>query len=106
MFKFEENENVLKIQVSTKRFDATNTEKFKACLEEYSTQPIKYAQVDLASVEFIDSSGVGALLSIHRRLAPNSPPVTLVNPQAAVISILELLRLTQVFDLQLNKSSK
>ena len=55
--------------------------------------------VDLSQVDFIDSSGMGSLLSIHRRLPETHAPVRLINVRPGVQSVLELVRLHRVFDL-------
>lgn len=56
-------------------------------------------EIDLRTVEFIDSSGVGALLTLYRR-APAGVVVHLCNVRAEVRAVLELLRLHQVFVLK------
>lgn len=56
--------------------------------------------IDLGTVEFIDSSGVGALLALCKRL-PAGAAVQLTHVQAEVRAVLELLRLHRVFEISL-----
>jgi anti-sigma B factor antagonist len=55
--------------------------------------------VDLHDVEFIDSSGLGALVSALKTLkrADDSGDVRLARVQPAVASLLEVIRLDRVF---------
>ena len=52
--------------------------------------------IDLRIVDFVDSSGVGALLALCRR-APQGTLVRLVGVKPEVRTVLELLRLHRVF---------
>lgn len=92
----------MKIGIKTKRLDATNSADFKNELDTNCQGDLQNVEVDLSEIEFIDSSGIGALLSIQKRLKNDSEPVILINPKPAVLSIIELLRLHRVFRLQNN----
>jgi anti-anti-sigma factor len=48
--------------------------------------------LDLAGVTFIDSSGVGSLLALHRRYAG----MRIANPSDRVLTLLDLMGLTKV----------
>jgi len=54
--------------------------------------------LDLGTVKFIDSSGVGALLALCKRM-PAGGVVQLTKVQAEVRAVLELLRLHRVFEI-------
>jgi anti-sigma B factor antagonist len=53
--------------------------------------------IDFSDVDFIDSSGIGALLGVQKRLKASDEPVTLLNARNSVIEVIELLRLHRVF---------
>jgi len=55
---------------------------------------------DLASLDFIDSSGVGALLSLYKRLPPPNPSVKLLRVKPTVQAVIELLRLHRIFEIE------
>jgi anti-sigma B factor antagonist len=89
---------VLEMVLRTDRLDAAAAARFKSRLAEIWPSGLTGAAIDLSQVTFIDSSGVGALLSVYRRF-PEGTDVTLraVNPQ--VLAVLELLRLHKIFSL-------
>jgi len=60
---------------------------------------IEQVVLDLKDVDFIDSSGVGALLALQKKIAPQGNPLTLVNANKQVVEVMELLRLHRVFNL-------
>jgi anti-anti-sigma factor len=56
--------------------------------------------LDLQELEYLDSSGLGALVALHRQVAARAGEVRLQHPQPAIRGILELTRLDRVFVLQ------
>ncbi|MFD0463003.1 STAS domain-containing protein [Microvirga aerilata] len=62
--------NVLVVRVAEKRIDASKAPAFKdemtKCIDSGQNQIV----LDLSSVDFIDSSGLGALVSCLKRLGP------------------------------------
>ena len=51
----------------------------------------------LESLEFLDSSGLGALVALRRQVAPRSGMVELQHPQPIVREAIELTRLDRIF---------
>lgn len=96
-FHFQQDGNHLQVALTIPTFDAQVAENFQQGIAETWSDNIHEVTIDIHSVEFIDSSGVGALLAVRKRLPPNAPPVTLVRPQCNVTSVLEMLRLHRVF---------
>ena len=94
------DENALHITVEIANFDASNAgaikESFRKLSESRGGRPVR---VDLSGVDFIDSSGIGALLSLFKACDQN---LTLVKPRPTVVSDLELLRLHRVFPMELD----
>jgi len=98
MFYFTLKNSGIEIDIKTKNFDATNSEKFKIILDEYSIgRDLAFAYINMHEVEFIDNAGVSALLSVHRHLKEGAEPIKLLDPQPAVMHIIELLKLTSMF---------
>ena len=56
--------------------------------------------LDLSGVGYIDSSGVATLVEGLRSARKHGKTFTLVAPSPAVLQVLELTRLDQVFDLR------
>lgn len=78
---------------------ATHAPLFKelahACLDDKHRQ----VEADFTSVRFVDSVGLGALLSVHKRLCERQSRLRLVNPIDSVERFLRLLHMDQVFDI-------
>jgi anti-sigma B factor antagonist len=55
--------------------------------------------IDLSTVTFLDSSGLGALISLHKSLRTQNGAVRLIRPAPNVSQILELTRLHRVFEI-------
>ena len=53
--------------------------------------------IDLSEVNYIDSSGVGSLVEVFRRLKKEGNKLILVNPSERVQSVLEITKLDQFF---------
>lgn len=89
--------NVLTIQ--DQRIDAHNSAELKEYLAQMVERGEKQIIVQLEHVRFIDSSGLGALLSGHKQLAVKAGQFALSNIQPQVLSMFELTRLNRVFDI-------
>ncbi len=59
-----------------------------------------YLVLDLANLDYIDSSGVGALLSLLRLCKERKWTIILTNPQQPVKDLFNLLQLQSIFKLQ------
>lgn len=87
----------MRVSVAVRCLDASQAMDFKNALAGQGFTGVSEIVVDLHQVEFINSSGVGALLSLYRKLPPDNDGVILRGCQAPVRSVLELLRLHRVF---------
>jgi len=56
--------------------------------------------VDLADVEFCDSSGLSALLIADRKMKEHGGTVQLINVHKKIASLLKISMLDRVFDVQ------
>ncbi|GAA2374291.1 STAS domain-containing protein [Dactylosporangium salmoneum] len=64
-----------------------------AVLDEHDTPLV----VDLTAVQFIDSTGLGVLVSVFKRLAGRGQALTLVSPHERLLRIFRLTALDRVF---------
>ena len=62
-----------------------------------SNRGIRAVMVDLAQLEFIDSSGLGVLVSALRRFREHGGDLALQSPKPAALKIFEMTGLTTVF---------
>jgi anti-sigma B factor antagonist len=88
----------LRIIVKLPRLDASTVPGFKKDSSEVWNSKINGVSADLSQVDFLDSAGIGALLSLYRRLPTNSR-FRLRRVRPPVQAIIELLRLHRIFDL-------
>lgn len=81
------------------RLDAEAAGEFRAMLLELVARGDRKFVVDLAAVDFIDSSGLGALVSAlkHLKQLDRSGDVRLARVQPPVGAVLEIIRLNRVF---------
>jgi len=55
--------------------------------------------IDCSEIDFIDSSGVGALLHVNNLLPEGRRPVILSGVSPSVLSVLELVRVHRLFEI-------
>src|SRR5688572_6030360 len=81
------------------RLDIEVAGDFRAMLLSLIEQGNRHLVVDLNDVTFIDSSGLGALVSALKTLKRTNGPgdVRLARVQPPVVSLLEIIRLNRVF---------
>jgi len=81
----------------TGEIDLNHSPSFHESLVDLSHENPKRLIVDLSQVAYIDSSGVGALVEVFRRLKRNGSTMVLVAPSERVSSVLEITKLDQFF---------
>ncbi|WP_395741429.1 STAS domain-containing protein [Prosthecobacter sp.] len=55
--------------------------------------------IDLSGTSFIDSSGLGVLLTLNKNLRARGASLKLLNPSSPVCQLIELTRLHRVFEI-------
>jgi anti-sigma B factor antagonist len=90
----------LKIVVRVRRLDAAAARDFKLECEAAWHAGLSEVEIDLGQVELVDSSGIGALLSVYKKLPAQAAGVKLRRVRPAVQSVIELLRLHRIFEIQ------
>jgi len=98
MFQFQTGSNAFRIIVDEPRFDVSNVSRFRQEFDALCPDNIQSAEIDFTRVELIDSSGVGALLNIRKRIQLPTP-VALRNSCPSVLGVLQTMRLHRVFHL-------
>jgi len=94
-----EKNGVTILSLRAERFDAHNSEIVKEQIKDLYAAGAKKVLVDLGEVRFIDSSGLGALVSGFKSAVSNRGRLTLSGLQSQVESMFELTRLNRVFDI-------
>lgn len=98
-FKTEINGKAILIFVKEERLDANNSEELKAEFNRIFESGSKDLIVDLKEVRFIDSSGLGVLVSGFKNASTRQGTIKLSGLQTQVKSMFELTRLHRVFDI-------
>ncbi|MBN1444395.1 MAG: STAS domain-containing protein [Planctomycetes bacterium] len=80
------------------RLDACVSNEFKRLLVEAVEDGTKKLILDLSGIEFIDSSGLGAIVCCFQKLGPHGR-VALAGPQESVALMLRLTHVDKVFTL-------
>ena len=86
---------LISISFSVDHIDSSNYKEFKQMLKSYITEKVKLI-FNLGALKFIDSSGLGAFLSILRDLHKVHGDMTMYNPGKAVKILFDLVRLNKV----------
>jgi anti-sigma B factor antagonist len=95
----EEKNSVTIISVREERLDAHNSNDLKEEIHSLFEGGKKSILVDLKDVRFIDSSGLGALVSGFKNAISHQGNLKLAGLQSQVKSMFELTRLHRVFEI-------
>lgn len=77
--------------------DALTAPTLRPVLDELAQEPNREVTVDLSALRLIDSSGVGALVSLYKRVRANGGSVRFVGLSEQPLAIFKLLRLDVAF---------
>lgn len=90
---------VVIVFIKEERLDAHNSNDLKSAVKELFESGKKNILVDLRDVRFIDSSGLGALVSGFKNAITQQGVLKLSTLQPQVKSMFELTRLHRVFEI-------
>jgi anti-sigma B factor antagonist len=97
--RIEEKEGIVVVYVREERLDAHNSNELKEEMQRLFHEGKKNILIDLGEVRFIDSSGLGALVSGFKNAITNQGNLKLSGLQPQVKSMFELTRLHRVFEI-------
>lgn len=95
----EEHGEIVKIVVQEERMDAHNSGSLKEEMLKLFDEGKCNLVIDLSSVRFVDSSGLGALVSGFKNASTKDGNLKLCCLQPQVRSMFELTRLHRVFEI-------
>ena len=93
---FKQQDGVAIVEFQRKRIDAALAVKFRDDLQTLISQGNKKVAFNLQHVEFIDSSGLGALVSVMKSLGGNQN-MALCQVKDAVLTVFKLTRMDKIF---------
>ncbi len=82
-----------------KQLGAANANAFRDWVREAMKEPYRNVEVDLSETDFVDSSGLGALIALHKTACSRQGKLRLRNPQPQIQQILDLTRLSTIFEI-------
>ncbi|HYE29986.1 MAG TPA: STAS domain-containing protein [Methylomirabilota bacterium] len=82
-----------------KELGAANSQAFRDQVKGAMTNVQRNIEIDLSETMFVDSCGLGALISLHKTACGRNGTVRLVRPTPPVQQILELTRMHRIFDI-------
>lgn len=94
-----ETQTHLVIRVEESRIDAAIATKFKDRLREIVLRVRKPVMLDMRRVDFMDSSGLGAMIAVRKAL-PEALPLILEGLTPNVDRVFRLTRMDTIFDIR------
>lgn len=91
-------EGVEVIEIPVKALDADSAKEFRKDMEGLTADGGNFV-FDLSKVEFVDSSGLGAILSCLRQLNSKGGDLKLCNMSSPVRAMFELVRMHRVMEI-------
>jgi anti-sigma B factor antagonist len=98
-----QQDDVVVVEFQRKRIDAAFAVKFRDDIQALISQGNKKIVFNLELVEFIDSSGLGALVSVMKSLGGNQN-MALCQVKDAVLTVFKLTRMDKIFVILPSKS--
>lgn len=98
-FEVEKNASSATLTLKEKKLDSTIASELKGEFVLLCTPKLKTLIVNLAAVEFCDSSGLSALLIAERKMKEHGGSVRLIHVHKKVLSILKISMLDRLFQI-------
>lgn len=95
--KPQRTDGVMLVQVPPE-LNATNAMTFREGIRASLTPTTTTVDFDMSKTRFVDSSGLGALIAIHKTMLNRGGHVRVLNPGTSVLQILEVTRLNRLFE--------
>ena len=95
-----ETGGALRLTVMAGNLDISNASAFREETTPLVSASTGIVEVDCAEMEFIDSSGVGALLYLNKLLPAERRPIRLIGVGRKVMTLLELMHVHRSFEFE------
>ena len=95
---YKSKEGVSIIEVTVSSLDASNTEAFKEAVKPF-VQGANRIALDMGLLDFMDSSGLGALVWMLRESEKNQGAIRLATVTRPVQTLLEMVRMHRIFQI-------
>ncbi|MDR3565907.1 MAG: STAS domain-containing protein [Negativicutes bacterium] len=95
-YKAEEADEVIKIKLSGNIY-SDEAAHLRETIMKYIDQGKRQFEFDFSEVMYVDSSGLGVLIAVHKRLSTDGGEVRINGLQGVVKEVFELTQLDKVF---------
>jgi anti-sigma B factor antagonist len=89
--------NVRVVTPQSEHLDFENVGDFRRQMDEIVAE-VNRVVLDMGNLEFVDSSGLGAILSLLRRLSAEGGDLRIAGVSPTVAALLQLVRLDQIIE--------
>ena len=96
--KTDSHERILQLS-DIGELNASNSSAFRDQARSAFREGLTGIDIDLSQTRLVDSSGLGALISLHKTACARGGAVRILHPNPMVRQILELTRLHRVFEI-------
>ena len=79
--------------------NAVNSTTFREAVRTALKEGITTLDIDLSQTRLVDSSGLGALIALHKTMCARGGAVRILHPNPMVYQLMELTRLHRVFEI-------
>jgi anti-sigma B factor antagonist len=98
-FSVKNDPEVVLIRIDDRVLDRSISANFRHYVADALEGMTGRVSIDCSEIDFIDSSGVGALLHVNNLLPEERRPVILSGVSPSVLSVLELVRVHRLFEI-------
>ena len=91
-----EKNGVLVVKIDEERLDASTAPDFKKYVLDFVSEGKRKILLNLGQVDFIDSSGLGAIVTVLKRISEDGD-LCICNPTEPVKNMFKLTRMERVF---------
>lgn len=91
-------ENFAVVRPENRLVGDKETDEFQAVIKQLNEQGLAYMVVDLGSIDWVSSPGIGALVDAHQRFAKRGAHVLLARVDKRIHNLLIITKLSLVFD--------
>ncbi len=96
-FETQNVDNILLVKPLEKRIDASTSTAFKAGITDFILKGDKFLLLNFDKVEFVDSSGLGSLISILKTLASTKGNMALCRVNSSIFNLFSVTRMDKIF---------
>ena len=96
-YKKEVIDNVLHLEISGDLIGENNGPGLVELLHDHINQGITKCAIDISNVRYMNSSGIGVLITILTKLRNKDGEVVLINPSEQVKKLLVITKLNNIF---------